>query len=93
MTTALSKALFAAPLLSLALLAPPAVAQAAPDAEPSADQNLDNAESPFLVMPNAVQMNKIITTAVQDVVQGKKTAKVALDEAAAEWNKIFAAAK
>lgn len=52
-----------------------------------------NAESPFLVMPNAVQMNKIITTAVQDVVQGKKTAKVALDDAAAEWNKIFAAAK
>ena len=47
MTTALSKALLAAPLLSLALLAPPAVAQAAPDAEPSADQNLDNAESPF----------------------------------------------
>lgn len=52
-----------------------------------------NAESPFLVMPNAVQMNKIITTAVQEVVQGKKTAKAALDEAAAEWNKIFAAAK
>lgn len=52
-----------------------------------------NAESPFLVMPNAVQMNKIITTEVQNVVQGKKTAKAALDDAAAEWNKIFAAAK
>ncbi len=51
-----------------------------------------NAESPFLVMPNAVQMNKIITTAVQDVVQGNKSAKQALDDAAAEWNKIFAAA-
>ena len=54
---------------------------------------LPNAESPFLVMPNAVQMNKIMTTEVQNVVQGKKTAKQALDDAAAEWNKILAAAK
>ena len=52
-----------------------------------------NAESPFLVMPNAVQMNKIMTTEIQNVVQGKKGAKQALDEAAAEWNKILAAAK
>jgi len=55
--------------------------------------SLPNAESPFLVMPNAVEMNKIITTEVQNVVQGKKPAKQALDDAAAEWNKIFAAAK
>ena len=54
---------------------------------------LPNAESPFLVMPNAVQMNKIMTTEVQNVVQGKKGAKQALDDAAAEWNKILASAK
>ncbi|WP_460452426.1 ABC transporter substrate-binding protein [Alsobacter sp. SYSU BS001988] len=52
-----------------------------------------NAESPYLVMPNAVQMNKIMTTEVQNAVQGKKTAKQALDDAAAEWNKILASAK
>ena len=52
-----------------------------------------NAQSPFLGMPNAVQMNKIMTTEVQNVVQGKKSAKQALDDAAAEWNKIFAEAK
>ena len=40
-------------------------------------------------MPNAVQMNKIMTTEVQNVVQGKKSAKQALDDAAAEWNKIL----
>lgn len=51
---------------------------------------LPNARSPFLGMPNAVQMNKIITTEIQNVVQGKKNAKQALDEAAAEWNKILA---
>jgi ABC-type glycerol-3-phosphate transport system substrate-binding protein len=49
-----------------------------------------NAKSPFLGMPNAVQMNKIMTTEVQNVVQGKKNAKQALDDAAAEWNKILA---
>ncbi len=54
---------------------------------------LPNSESPFLVMPNAVEMNKIITTEVQNAVQGKKSAKQALDDAAAGWNKIFAAAK
>lgn len=54
---------------------------------------LPNAKSPFLGMPNAVQMNKIITTEVQNVVQGKKNAKQALDDAAAEWDKILAAAK
>jgi ABC-type glycerol-3-phosphate transport system substrate-binding protein len=52
--------------------------------------SLPNAKSPFLVMPNAVQMNKIMTTEVQNVVQGKKNAKQALDDAAAEWNKILA---
>ena len=36
------------------------------------------------------QMNKIITIEIQNVVQGKKNAKQALDEAAAEWNKILA---
>jgi ABC-type glycerol-3-phosphate transport system substrate-binding protein len=51
---------------------------------------LPNAKSPFLGMPNAVQMNKIMTTEVQNVVQGKKNAKQALDDAAAEWNKILA---
>jgi ABC-type glycerol-3-phosphate transport system substrate-binding protein len=54
---------------------------------------LPNAVSPFLVMPNAVEMNKIITTEVQNAVQGKKSAKQALDDAAAGWNKIFAAVK
>ena len=52
-----------------------------------------NAQSPFLGMPNAVQMNKIMTTEVQNVVQAKKTAKQALDDAAAEWNKILAGSK
>lgn len=54
---------------------------------------LPNAESPFLGMPNAVQMNKVMTTEVQNVVQGKKSAKQALDDAAAEWNKVLASAK
>lgn len=54
---------------------------------------LPNAKSPFLGMPNAVQMNKIMTTEVQNVVQGKKNAKQALDDAAAEWNKILGGAK
>jgi ABC-type glycerol-3-phosphate transport system substrate-binding protein len=54
---------------------------------------LPNARSPFLGMPNAVQMNKAMTNEVQNVMQGKKTAKQALDDAAAEWNKILAAAK
>ncbi len=53
----------------------------------------ENAQSPFLGMPNAVVMNKIITTEIQNVAQGKKSAKQALDDAAVEWNKIFAAAK
>lgn len=52
---------------------------------------LPNAQSPFLAMPNAVQMNKIMTTEVQNVIQGKKSAKQALESAAAEWNRIFAA--
>jgi ABC-type glycerol-3-phosphate transport system substrate-binding protein len=44
-------------------------------------------------MPNAVAMNKIMTTEIQNVVQGRKSAKQALDDAATEWNKIFAEAK
>jgi ABC-type glycerol-3-phosphate transport system substrate-binding protein len=52
--------------------------------------NLPNARSPFLGMPNAVQMNEIMTVEVQNVVQGKKNVKQALDDAAAEWNKILA---
>lgn len=52
-----------------------------------------NAESPFLMMPNAVQMNKVMTTEIQNAVQGKKSVKQALDDAAAEWNKVLAAAK
>ena len=59
----------------------------------SQQMQLPNARSPFLGMPNAVQMNKIMTTEVQNVVQGKKNAKQALDDAAAEWNKILAATK
>jgi ABC-type glycerol-3-phosphate transport system substrate-binding protein len=51
---------------------------------------LPNARSPFLGMPNAVQMNKVITIEIQNVVQGKKSAKQALDDAAAEWNKVLA---
>ncbi|WP_439496260.1 ABC transporter substrate-binding protein [Bosea sp. (in: a-proteobacteria)] len=53
----------------------------------------DNANSPFLVMPNAVQMNKVMTTEIQNVVQGKKSAKQALDDAAEQWNKVLASAK
>ncbi len=56
----------------------------------SKQMELPNAESPFPGMPNAVQMNKIMTTAVQNVIQGNKSAKQALDDAAAEWNKILA---
>lgn len=51
-----------------------------------------NAKSPFLVMPNAVQMNKIMTTEIQNVVSGAKTAQQGLDDAAAQWNEILAAA-
>lgn len=51
-----------------------------------------NAQSPFLVMPNAVQMNKIMTTEIQNVVSGSKTAQQGLDDAAAQWNEILAAA-
>jgi multiple sugar transport system substrate-binding protein len=54
---------------------------------------LPNARSPFLRMPNAVQMNKIMTTEVQNVVQGKKSAKQALDDAADEWNRILSSTK
>ncbi len=51
--------------------------------------SLPNARSPFLGMPNAVQMNNIMAVEVQNVVQGKKGVKQALDDAAAEWNKIL----
>lgn len=51
---------------------------------------LPNAQSPFLSMPNAVRMNKIMTTEIQNVIQGKKSPKDALAAAAGEWNTIFA---
>ena len=51
---------------------------------------LPNAQCPILGMPNAVQMNKIMTTEIQNAVQAKKSAQQALDDAAAEWNKILA---
>jgi len=38
---------------------------------------LPNAKSPNLAMPNAVQLNKVLTIEIQNVVQGKKTAKQA----------------
>jgi ABC-type glycerol-3-phosphate transport system substrate-binding protein len=37
-------------------------------------------------------MNKIMTTEIQNIVQGTKTAQQGLDDAAAQWNEIFAAA-
>ena len=51
---------------------------------------LPNAKSPNLGMPNAVQLNKVLTVEVQNVLQGKKHAKQALDDAATEWNKVLA---
>jgi ABC-type glycerol-3-phosphate transport system substrate-binding protein len=51
---------------------------------------LPNAKSPNLGMPNAVQLNKVLTTEIQNAVQGKKSVKQALDDAAAEWNKVLA---
>jgi ABC-type glycerol-3-phosphate transport system substrate-binding protein len=41
-------------------------------------------------MPNAVELNKALTVEIQNVLQGKKGAKQALDDAAAEWNKVLA---
>jgi ABC-type glycerol-3-phosphate transport system substrate-binding protein len=51
---------------------------------------LPNAKSPNLGMPNAVELNKALTIEIQNVLQGKKGAKQALDDAAAEWNKVLA---
>ena len=51
---------------------------------------LPNAKSPNLGMPNAVQLNKALTVEIQNVLQGKKNTKQALDDAAAEWNKVLA---
>jgi ABC-type glycerol-3-phosphate transport system substrate-binding protein len=51
---------------------------------------LPNAKSPNLGMPNAVELNKALTVEIQNVLQGKKGAKQALDDAAAEWNKVLA---
>jgi multiple sugar transport system substrate-binding protein len=51
---------------------------------------LPNAKSPNLGMPNAVQLNKVLTMEIQNAVQGKKSVKQALDDAAAEWNKVLA---
>ncbi len=51
---------------------------------------LPNAKSPNLGMPNAVQLNKALTVEIQNVLQGKKAVKPALDDAATEWNKVLA---
>jgi ABC-type glycerol-3-phosphate transport system substrate-binding protein len=51
---------------------------------------LPNAKSPNLGMPQAVQLNKVLTTEIQNAVQAKKTVQQALDDAAAEWNKVLA---
>ena len=51
---------------------------------------LPNAKSPNLGMPNAVQLNKVLTAEIQNAVQGQKSVKQALDDAAAEWNKVLA---
>ncbi|HEX7511806.1 MAG TPA: sugar ABC transporter substrate-binding protein [Candidatus Methylomirabilis sp.] len=51
---------------------------------------LPNAKSPNLGMPNAVELNKALTVEIQNVLQGKKGAKQALDDAAVEWNKVLA---
>ncbi len=51
---------------------------------------LPNAKSPNLGMPNAVQLNKVLTAEIQNAVQGKKSVRQALDDAAAEWNKVLA---
>lgn len=51
---------------------------------------LPNAKSPNLGMPQAVQLNKVLTIEIQNAVQGKKPVKQALDDAAAEWNKVLA---
>jgi multiple sugar transport system substrate-binding protein len=37
-----------------------------------------------------VQLNKVLTMEIQNAVQGKKSVKQALDDAAAEWNKVLA---
>ncbi|MET0850341.1 MAG: sugar ABC transporter substrate-binding protein [Candidatus Rokuibacteriota bacterium] len=50
---------------------------------------LPNAKSPNLGMPQAVQLNKVLTTEIQNAVQAKKTVPQALDDAAAEWNKVL----
>jgi multiple sugar transport system substrate-binding protein len=50
---------------------------------------LPNAKSPNLGMPQAVQLNKVLTTEIQSAVQAKKTVQQALDDAAAEWNKVL----
>jgi ABC-type glycerol-3-phosphate transport system substrate-binding protein len=51
---------------------------------------LPNAKSPNLGMPQAVQLNKVLTAEIQNAVQGKKPVKQALDDAAVEWNKVLA---
>jgi ABC-type glycerol-3-phosphate transport system substrate-binding protein len=51
---------------------------------------LPNAKAPSLGMPNAVYLNKVLTLEVQNALQGKKTVKQALDDAAGEWNKELA---
>jgi multiple sugar transport system substrate-binding protein len=40
-------------------------------------------------LPRMTELNKIMTVEVQNVILGKKTAKKALDDAAAQWNAII----
>lgn len=51
---------------------------------------LPNAKSPNLGLPNAAQLNRVLTGEIQNAVQGKKSVRQALDDAAAEWNKALA---
>jgi multiple sugar transport system substrate-binding protein len=40
-------------------------------------------------LPYQVELNRIMTAEVQNVILGKKTAKMALDDAAAQWNALI----
>ena len=52
--------------------------------------SLPNAKTPYLGMPHAVQLNKILTTECRTPCRRRRRSKQALDDAAAEWNKILA---
>jgi multiple sugar transport system substrate-binding protein len=49
-----------------------------------------NAICPDLYMPNSMELRKDFMIEVQNFITDKKTAKQALDDAAAEWNKTLA---